>query len=66
MKWYTKAVLMKQRSLISLLKHNGWYLLRSGANHDIYTNGHTTEPIERHREIPEPPAQVIIKRNHLK
>ena len=30
---------MKRKDLIRLLESNGWWLLRNGANHDIYTNG---------------------------
>lgn len=56
---------MKRSDLIRRLEKNGWYLLRNGANHDIYTNGKDIEPIERHREIPERLAQKIIKRRGL-
>lgn len=57
---------MKKKDLENLLKKNGWYLLRSGGNHDIYTNGSETEPIPRHREVNERLAQAIIKRRGLK
>lgn len=57
---------MKKRDLEKLLKNNGWYLLRSGGNHDIYTNGVDTEPIPRHNEVNERLAQAIIKRRGLK
>ncbi len=30
---------MKQKDLIKLLKKNGWWMLREGSNHSIYTNG---------------------------
>lgn len=30
---------MKRRELIKKLEFNGWYLVRNGANHDIYSNG---------------------------
>ncbi len=30
---------MKRRDLIKLLEKNGWYYLREGGRHDIYTNG---------------------------
>ena len=53
---------MKRADLISLLEDNGWYLLRNGANHDIYTNGNKKEPIPRHREISENLAKRILKR----
>lgn len=57
---------MKRRDLIKLLERNGWYLKRSGGNHDIYTNGVDNEPISRQREIKEAVAQAIIRRRGLK
>ena len=57
---------MKRADLIKLLKRNGWYFIRNGGNHDIYSNGKRMEAIERHKEIPEPLAKAIIKRNGLK
>ena len=57
---------MKRADLIKLMERNGWYFVRNGANHDIYSNGTKIEPIERHREIPERLAKEIIKRNGLK
>lgn len=57
---------MKRVDLIKMLKCNGWYFIRSGGNHDIYGNGSRIEAIERHKEIPEQLAKVIIKRNGLK
>lgn len=56
---------MKRRDLIKLLEKNRWWLLRSGANHDIYTNGETSEPIPRHSEIKEQLAKSIIRRHGL-
>jgi len=56
---------MKRRDLIKKLTDKGWYLLRSGANHDIYTNGQKSEPIPRHPEINENLAKAIIRRNNL-
>lgn len=57
---------MKRRDLIKLFERNGWWLLRSGANHDIYTNGEKSEPIPRHSEIKEQLAKAIIRRQGLK
>lgn len=57
---------MKRRDLIKLFESNGWLLLRSGANHDIYTNGEKSEPIPRHSEIKEQLAKAIIRRQGLK
>lgn len=53
---------MKRRDLIKLLETNGWYLKRSGGNHDLYTDGERTEPIPRHSEIKEMLAKNIIKK----
>lgn len=57
---------MKRRDLIKRLEANGWWLLRSGANHDIYTNGEKSEPIPRHSEIKEQLAKSIIRRQNLR
>ncbi|WP_130850788.1 type II toxin-antitoxin system HicA family toxin [Intestinimonas timonensis] len=57
---------MKRRDLIKLLKANGWWLLRNGTNHDIYTNGKVSETIPRHSEIKEQLALAIIRRQGLK
>lgn len=57
---------MKRKTLIKLLESNGWWLLRNGANHDIYTNGKQSEPIPRHTEIKEQLAKSIIRRQGLK
>ena len=57
---------MKRRDLIKLLKSNGWWLLRNGTNHDIYTNGKVSETIPRHSEIKEQLAIAIIRRQELK
>ncbi len=57
---------MKRRDLIKKLETNGWWKLREGTNHDIYTNGLKSEPIPRHTEINELLAKSIIKRQGLK
>lgn len=56
---------MNKKKLVKLLKSNGWYLLRHGANHDVYTNGEKTEAIPRHNDIKENLAKSIIKRHGL-
>lgn len=57
---------MKRRDLIKKLERNGWWLLRHGTNHDVYTNGEISETIPRHAEINERLAKEIIKRQGLK
>ena len=56
---------MKQKDLIKKLEDKGWYFLKHGGNHDIYTNGKEIEPIPRHKEINEQLAKAIIKRRGL-
>ena len=53
---------MKKNILERKLKDLGWYLLRQGGNHEVWTNGEITEPIPRHREINEILAKKIIKK----
>ena len=57
---------MKRRDLVKLLESNGWYYVRDGGRHDIYSNGTKSEPIPRHREINELLAKSIIRKYGLK
>ena len=57
---------MKRRDLIKLFENNGWYYLRDGGRHDLYTNGKNSEPMPRHREINEMLAKSLIKKYGLK
>lgn len=56
---------MKRKDLIAKLEADGWYLLRHGANHDVYTDGIHCEPIPRHSEINERLAKAILRRQGL-
>lgn len=56
---------MKRRELEKKLKKAGWRFLRSGADHDIWTNGKDIEPIPRHNEINERLAKAILKKRGL-
>ena len=42
---------VKRKDLIKYLEENGFYLLREGGNHSIYTNDVKTIPVKRHRAI---------------
>jgi mRNA interferase HicA len=37
---------VKRRDLIRYLEENGFYLLREGGHHSIYTNGPKTIPVK--------------------
>ena len=52
---------VKKRDLEDKLKALGWWLLREGGNHEVWTNGLQTQAIPRHREINEWTARAIIK-----
>jgi len=53
---------MKRRIFEKHLKKLGWYLLRHGSNHDIWTNGEDQVEVPRHSEIHEKLAQFGILR----
>ncbi|MBF0360546.1 MAG: type II toxin-antitoxin system HicA family toxin [Oligoflexia bacterium] len=57
---------MKKKDLEQKLKKLGWYLLRQGGNHEIWTNGEDTEPLPRHKEINEMLAKHILKKISFK
>lgn len=54
---------MKLNELLKILRRNGCYLKREGANHSLWIssiNG-AVEAIPRHKEIPDLLAKKIIK-----
>ena len=51
---------MKKRDLEKRLKDLGWWFLRPGGNHDIWTNGILSMPVPRHAEIKEMTSKGII------
>jgi len=52
---------VKRRDLIRYLEQNGFYLLREGSNHSIYTNDSKTIPVKRHKVIDRITANEICK-----
>lgn len=44
-------MLVKRRDIIKYLEENGFYLLREGRKHSVYTNNEKTIPVKRHRTI---------------
>ncbi|KYH33362.1 MULTISPECIES: type II toxin-antitoxin system HicA family toxin [Neomoorella] len=57
---------IKRRDLIRYFEANGFYLLREGANHSIYTNGIKTVPVKRHRTLDRITANELCKQAGLK
>ena len=56
---------MKKKIIEQKLNELGWYLLRQGGSHEIWTNGEITEALPRHKEINETLAKKIIKKATL-
>ena len=52
---------MKKRDLVKTIEKLGFWFLRSGGRHDIYTNGDINVAVPRHNEINEITARAIIK-----
>ena len=42
---------VKRRELIQYLEENGYWLLREGGQHSIYTDGATAVPVKRHKDL---------------
>ena len=53
---------MKRREVERRLRALGWYLLRHGSDHDIWTNGEEQVEVPRHPEIHEKLARFAILR----
>lgn len=51
---------MKRRDLERKLKDLGWWFLRSGGSHDVWTNGVVMSTVPRHAEVKEMTAKGIL------
>lgn len=56
---------VKRRDLIQYLENHGFYLLREGGNHSIYTNDEITIPVKRHNIFDRITANQICKQAGL-
>ena len=52
---------MKRRDLERVLRRAGWWLLRHGGRHDVWTDGEREMVIPRHREINERLARKLLE-----
>jgi mRNA interferase HicA len=57
---------MKRRDLERRLRELGWSFIRSGGNHDVWSDGERQEAVPRHREINERLALAILRRARRK
>jgi len=56
---------VNRRDLVRYLEENGFYLLREGGNHSIYTNDLKTIPVKRHKTLDRITANEICKQAGL-
>ena len=56
---------VKRRDLIKYFAEHGFYLLREGSKHSIYTNGEKIVPVKRHRTIDRITANELCKQAGL-
>ncbi|RKZ41892.1 MAG: hypothetical protein DRQ49_03630 [Gammaproteobacteria bacterium] len=56
---------VKRRNLINDFEGNGFYLLREGGNHSIYTDNIKTIPVKRHRVFDRITANQLCKQAGL-
>jgi predicted RNA binding protein YcfA (HicA-like mRNA interferase family) len=57
---------VKRRDLVKYFEKSGFYLLREGKKHSIYTNDIKTVPIKRHRSLDRITANELCKQAGLK
>ncbi|MBI5464609.1 MAG: type II toxin-antitoxin system HicA family toxin [Ignavibacteriales bacterium] len=53
---------MKRKELLVQIAQSGWWFLRQGGNHEMWTNGEHCVPVPRHKEISEFTARGILKK----
>jgi len=56
---------VKRRDLIRYFEKNGFYLLREGGKHSIYTNDKKVIPVKRHRQLDRITANELCKQAGL-
>jgi len=56
---------VKRRELVKYFEEHGFYQLREGKKHAIYTNGIKTIPIKRHRTLDRITANELCKQAGL-
>ncbi len=53
---------LKRKEVEKALRKMGWWLLRHGRKHDIWTDGEWEEAIPRHAEINDKLARHILRK----
>jgi mRNA interferase HicA len=58
-------VSVKRKDLVRYFEKNGFYMLREGSNHSIYTNGKKVVPVKRHKQFDRITANELCKQAGL-
>lgn len=58
--------MVKRRKVEKRFEENGWYFVRHGANHDIWSNGIIKTQLPRHPKISDRLYQGLINQFNLK
>lgn len=56
---------VKRKDMIRYLESNGFFLLREGGNHSIYSNNNKIIPVKRHNVLDRITANEICKQAGL-
>ena len=56
---------VKRRDLTRYFEKNGFYLLREGGKHSIYTNDKKVIPVKRHKQLDRITANELCKQAGL-
>lgn len=56
---------MQRYKLEKAFRKAGWWFLRHGNNHDVWTNGKEIEMIPRHPQVRDSLAKGLIKKHGL-
>ena len=56
---------VKRRDLVRYLEKYGFYLLREGGKHSIYTNEKKVIPVKRHKQLDRITANELCKQAGL-
>jgi predicted RNA binding protein YcfA (HicA-like mRNA interferase family) len=56
---------VKRKDLVKYIEQNGFYLLREGGNHSIFSNNEKIIPVKRHSSFDRITANEICKQAGL-
>jgi mRNA interferase HicA len=57
---------VNRRDLVRYLEKSGFWLLREGANHSIFTNSIKVVPVKRHKQLDRVTANELCKQAGLR